>query len=71
MMKIIFNDSYIFFEENNFKYNYSESDPKELYKVLQLMIKNEENLDLVLNSQDLVAKKFYDILNNEFGKEEL
>ena len=70
-MKITFNDDFIFFEENDFKYHYIESDPKELYKVLQLLIEDEENLEFNLNSQNLLAKKFYDILDNEFGEEEL
>lgn len=70
-MKIEFDDEFIFFEDKNFKYDYLETDPRKLYKVLQLLIENETNLEFELTSERLLAKKFYDILINEFGEEKL
>ena len=65
-MKVKFEDDNIIFEGHDFTYKYVEDNPVELYKVLQLLIKNENDLEFELLSDRLIAKKFFDILKNEF-----
>lgn len=66
-MKVEFNDNEILLQELGFKYLYTESDPKKLFKLLRLLVDSEENLELKLNSEQSIARKFYEIINNEFG----
>lgn len=69
MIKIQFNDDNISCEAINLNYNYIETDPKKLYRVLQLLIDHENEVEFELNSDKIIAKKFYDILDKEFNQE--
>ena len=66
-MRVDFNNNEISIQELNFKYSYTESDPKELFKLLRLLVDSEDNLELGLNSEESIARKFYEIISNEFG----
>lgn len=66
-MKVLFNETNISCEEIKLDYNYLENDPKKLYELLQLLVNNESSLEFELNTDKLLAKKFYDILLNEFN----
>ena len=66
-MKMVFNEDKICCEELEYNYSYLENDPQKLYELLQLLVNNEENLVFELKTEKLLAKKFYDIITNEFN----
>lgn len=66
-IKVVFYDEKIICERENFSYNYLEEDYKKLYQLLEILARNEP--DFLMESESLIAKKFYEILSTEFDKE--
>lgn len=72
-MVVLFNDDCIVceFKDESFKFEYLNIGNKELYRLLGKLIQNEGDLKFELNSEKLIAKKFYDILKIEFIKDNI
>lgn len=72
-MVVLFNDDCIVCEskDDSFKFEYLNIGNKELYRLLGKLIENESDLKFELNSEKLIAKKFYDILKIEFIKDNI
>lgn len=66
-IKVVFDDEKIICERENFSYGYLEEDYKKLYQLLEILAKYEP--DFHMESQRLIAKKFYEILSSEFDKD--
>ena len=67
-MKVLFRDEEIVVGENEFVYLYSDPEPKNLYKLLRYLVICKESLEFQLLSEKILARKFYEILNNEFNE---